>query len=279
MAGWGTRRLRMILRLLRAFAVDPLGVSRALPGHLRMQLTVKLQQRRLKSLPRYHVDDDWDEQLHRLLGAAWPCPERRRFEDLMADVQALLSAKGLGYGRATYGCYSDSDRSLCGAIWCTVSHLQPEIVIETGVGHGVSSRIILEALQQNDRGHLWSIDLPHFFERQLHAQTGAAVTDADRIRWSYVEGSSQQRLPPLIAEVGHVEVFVHDSLHTAKNTIFEMDQAASVLSPGGVMLVDDIATHEGFARFAMRHPSYRTIVCPSADKKGLFGIAVNTAKA
>ena len=61
--------------------------------------------------------------------------------------------------------------------------------------------------------------------------------------------------------------------------MFEMDQAASVLSPGGVMLVDDIATHEGFARFAMRHPSYRTIVCPSADRIGLFGIAVNTAEA
>jgi predicted O-methyltransferase YrrM len=244
-----------------------------------MQLTVKLQQRKLKRLPQYHVDDDWDERLHGLLGAAWPCPERRRFEDLMADVRALLAAQGLGYGRATYGCYSDSDPSLGGAIWCAVSHLRPEVVIETGVGHGVSSRIILEALQHNERGHLWSIDLPHFFERQLHTQTGAAVTAANRIRWSYLEGSSQQRLPSLIAEVGHVEVFVHDSLHTAKNTMFEMDQAASVLSPGGVMLVDDIATHEGFAKFAMRHPGYRTIVCPSADGIGLFGIAVNTAEA
>lgn len=277
MTGVGTQRLRMIVRLLQAFAVDPRGVGRALPGHLRMQLTVKMQQRRLKSLPRYDAADDWDEQLHRLLGAAWPCTERRRFEDLMAEVRGLLSAQGLGYGRGAYGCYSDGDSSLCGAIWCTVSHLRPEVVIETGVGHGVSSRVILEALQQNERGHLWSIDLPHFFEHQLHAQTGAAVTDACRIRWSYLEGSSQQRLPALIAEVGHVEVFIHDSLHTEKNTVFEMEQAASALSPGGVMLVDDIATHKGFARFARRHPGYRTIVCPSADEIGLFGIVVNIA--
>lgn len=268
----------MILRLVRAFAVDPLGVSRALPGHLAMQLTVKLQQRRLKSPPDYEVDEDWDEHLHGLLGAAWPCPERQRFEDVMADVRALLLTKGLGYGRATYGCYSDSDRSLSSAIWCAVSHRHPEVVIETGVGHGVSSRVILEALRQNDRGHLWSVDLPHFFERELHAQTGAAVTDDCRIRWSYLEGLSRQRLPALIAEVGHVEVFVHDSLHTAKNTLFELNEAASALSPGGVLLVDDIATHQGFARFARLHPGYQTIVCPSADRKGLFGIAVNTAK-
>jgi hypothetical protein len=43
------------------------------------------------------------------------------------------------------------------------------------------------------------------------------------------------------------------------------------------MLVDDISTHEGFATFARRHPEYRTIVCPSADRRGLFGLAVNAA--
>lgn len=267
----------MIRYMLKAFTGDPVGVSRALSGHVLMQLTIKMQQRGLKSPPRYEVDEDWDEHLHSLLGAAWPCPHRQRFEDLMDEIRALLSAKGLGYGRGTYGCYSDSDSSLCRAIWCTALHIQPEVVIETGVAHGVSSRVMLEALQQNVRGHLWSVDLPHFYERQLHAQTGAAVTESCRVRWSYLEGASRQRLPPLIVEVGHVEVFVHDSLHTARNTAFEMGQAASAMSPGGVIIVDDIATHEGFATFARRHPAYRAIVCPSADRKGLFGIAVNAA--
>ena len=58
-----------------------------------------------------------------------------------------------------------------------------------------------------------------------------------------------------------------------------MKQAASVMSPGGVMLVDDISTHEGFAIFARRHPEYQTIVCPSADRLGLFCIAINSAAA
>ena len=42
------------------------------------------------------------------------------------------------------------------------------------------------------------------------------------------------RLPPLTAEVGHAEMFIHDSLHTAKNTLFEMERSASVLSPAGL---------------------------------------------
>jgi hypothetical protein len=82
-------------------------------------------------------------------------------------------------------------------------------------------------------------------------------------------------LPPLIAKVGHVEMFIHDSLHTAENTLFEMEQAASAMSAGGVIVVDDIDSHMGFAVFAQRHPGYQTIICASADRNGMFGIAVN----
>jgi hypothetical protein len=40
------------------------------------------------------------------------------------------------------------------------------------------------------------------------------------------------------------------------------------------MLVDDISTHDGFTSFARHHPGYQTVICPSADRVGLFGIAV-----
>jgi hypothetical protein len=64
--------------------------------------------------------------------------------------------------------------------------------------------------------------------------------------------------------------------------LFEMEQAASVMSAGGVILVDDIDSHTGFMTFAERHPEYQTIICPDADRntrEGMFGIAVNTAGA
>jgi hypothetical protein len=225
------------------------------------------------------VDEAWDEHLHKLLGAPWPCPDDRRLDEVMADIGAVLKARGWGFGRDTYAWYADGDSSLCRAMWCVALHTRPEVVIETGVAHGVTSRIVLEVLARNHLGHLWSIDLPFPFDRRLHGETGVLVTDACRPRWSYLEGSSKQRLPPLIAEVGHVEMFIHDSLHTAENTVFEMEQAASALSAGGVLLVDDIDSHMGFATFAKRHPGYKTIICPSADRNGMFGIAVNVANA
>lgn len=276
--GWGETRLsrkqQLLVSSLRALAVNPAGVIRAMPGEVQQRL-----QWRQGDNPdlRSGVDAAWEERLHLLLGAPWPCPQAWQMDAVMADIGNRLAAQGLASGRFTYGWYSDAESLLCRAVWCAATHLRPEVVIETGVAHGVTSRIVLEALNRNDRGHLWSIDLPFPFDHRLHAQTGIAVTDACRPRWSYLEGSSSQRLPPLTAEVGHVEIFIHDSLHTGKNTLFEMERAASVMSRGGVMLVDDIGSHDGFTTFARRHPQYETIICPSADQAGIFGIAVNTA--
>jgi hypothetical protein len=268
---WKGTRPQKIVRLARTFAADPVVVSRALPG----EICQWYQWHRRGKSPEFVADEAWDEHLHELLGAPWPCPKAQRLDEVMADIGAVLEARGWGFGRDTYGWYADADSSLCHAVWCVALHTRPQVVIETGVAHGVTSRIVLEALRQNDLGHLWSIDLPFPFDHRLHGETGIVVTDACRPRWSYLEGSSKQRLPRLVAEVGHAEMFIHDSLHTAQNTLFEMERVTSAMPTGGVMLVDDIDSHIGFTTFAKRHPGYQTIICPSADRNGLFGIAVN----
>ena len=159
-------RPRKLAHLVRTAAVTPVTVARALPGEFR-------QRYGKEQYPESQVTDDCAEQLHRLLGAPWPCPESQPLDDLMTDIRALLTARGLGFGRDTYGWYADADPTLCRAVWCTVLHTRPEVVIETGVAHGVTSRIVLEALIRNDLGHLWSIDLPFPFDHRLaYAQTG-----------------------------------------------------------------------------------------------------------
>ena len=230
--GSSQSRMQKLTYVLRASAADPVGVARALPGEFRQWYRWRYE---TENHPEFQADEAWDEHLHELLGAPWPCGQRQRFDGIMADIDARLAANGLGSGRYTYAYYSDAESLLCHAVWCVAQHARPEVVIETGVAHGVTSRVVLEALRQNDLGHLWSIDLPFPFDHRLHAETGVAVPDSCRPRWSYVEGSSKQRLPPLVAKVRHVEMFIHDSLHTAKNTMFEMKQLAPAMPSGGVM--------------------------------------------
>jgi len=270
---WSGTRLEKMARLARTFAVDPVRVSRALPGEAQQWY----QWHRRRGRPRFVADQAWDEHLHDLLGQPWPCSPGPRLDNVLANIGDLLEAQGWGFGRDTYAWYADGDRSFCRAAWCVVLHTRPEVVVETGVAHGVTSRVVLEALAHNQLGHLWSIDLPFPFDHRLHKETGLVVTDACRPRWSYLEGASKQRLPPLVAEVRPVGLFIHDSLHTTENTLFEMEQVAAAMSPGGVMLVDDIDSHAGFAIFAQRHPEYRALYCPSADRTGLFGLAVKRA--
>jgi hypothetical protein len=220
--------------------------------------------------PSYTPDADWEARLHQWLGAAWPCPEGETLDRLMRDVESELQAQGLRWGRLTYGEYSDAEKSMARAVWCSVLHQRPSVVVETGVARGVTSRIVLEALKRNDRGHLWSIDLPHPHDKQLHAQIGAAVPASDRGRWSYVEGSSRRRLPSLLRSVNKVDLFIHDSLHTARNTRFEMERTLRALVSGGIMIVDDISPHQAFAEFARDFPQLDTLICPHSDKTGSF---------
>ena len=254
------RRLR---RLARSFATDPLEAARLVPEGLAVHFDHPVD---------YDVDGHWESRLHEWLGVPWPCPERHLGEEVWETAAEALHEGGLAFGRHTYGQYSDADAALGRALWCTVLHTRPATVVETGVARGITSRIVLEAMERNGTGHLWSVDLPHPFEPALRSQTGIAVPEDRRSRWSYVEGSSRRRLPGLLRELGRVDIFVHDSLHTARNTRFEMERAGRVLPPSGMMFIDDISTHQGFAAWTRRAPQARTLICPSADGEGLFGI-------
>jgi hypothetical protein len=248
-------------RFLRAVMTSPVEAALYIPERISIRREYRAS---------YEPDPNWEERLHSWLGAPWPCPERTKLDLLWRDVASELQSQGLRFGRHTYGEYSDAEISLARAAWCTVLHQRPSVVVETGVARGVTSRIVLEALNRNNWGHLWSIDLPHPFEKHLHAQTGAAVADSYRRRWSYIKGSSRRRLPSLLRSLVHVDLFIHDSLHTARNMRFEMQQALSALVPGGVMIVDDISTHQAFANFARDFPSLESLVGLHSDRAGSF---------
>ena len=83
-------------------------------------------------------------------------------------------------GPMSYSVWNDGDPGVTRAIWCLIRHLAASKVVETGVAHGVTSRFVLEALQRNGGGHLWSIDLPLLLLPELQQEIGVAVPDALR---------------------------------------------------------------------------------------------------
>ena len=73
-----------------------------------------------------------------------------------------------------------------------------------------------------------------------------------RKRWHLTVGRSQEELPPLLAQLGTLDVFMHDSEHSFDCMWFEFNAAWPVLRPGGVLVSDDVNSTEAFARFSVQ---------------------------
>ncbi|MBL7924961.1 MAG: class I SAM-dependent methyltransferase [Bacteroidia bacterium] len=140
-------------------------------------------------------------------------------------------------------------------IWCCVRVLKPEVMIETGVAHGSSSWIILNAMHLNKKGRLYSIDLPNndtnaaynFNENQ--PATGWMVPDLLKPRWELHLGYAQEVLPMLLRKTGQTDIFFHDSDHSYAHMKFEFETAAPLLRSGGLLISDDVHKNTAFEEF------------------------------
>jgi predicted O-methyltransferase YrrM len=248
------------------------------PGDGAQKVMEKLSRRRERRarngrLPSNSAPADWERRLHELLGAPWPCRHAAEFSPAWDSAIATMAERGLRVGRKNYGGDDDADPGLARTLWCLVWHMRPAHVVETGVAHGLSSRILLDALEHADAGRLWSIDLPPMTITERRVEVGAAVPADLRKRWTYLEGSSRRRLPPLLRQLGQVELFCHDSLHSTRNVRWELTRAWDALAPGGVVVVDDVDHNWGFEEFLGAGDDRQALFAMADDRQRVFAIA------
>lgn len=140
-------------------------------------------------------------------------------------------------------------------IWCCVRTLQPEIMIETGVAHGSSSWIILNAMHLNKKGVLHSIDLPNndtnsaYNFQNTQPATGWMVPDSLKSRWQLHLGYAQEILPALLAKTGKIDMFFHDSDHSYEHMKFEFETSSPFIRKGGLLISDDVHKNLAFEEF------------------------------
>lgn len=129
---------------------------------------------------------------------------------------------------------------------------KPKTIVETGVGPGGSSAFILNALEKNNSGHLYSIDLPEHDsvyypsigkKYNVHISeefsTGWLVHPRLRKNWTIILGDAKSELPKLLKNRA-IGMFIHDSLHTYEHMMFEYEMAWKSLTKGGLLLSDDV---------------------------------------
>jgi hypothetical protein len=139
---------------------------------------------------------------------------------------------------------------------------RPTRAIETGISSGYSARLLLEAMERNGAGHLDSIGIDVFgmTRRPGEAPTaldtrhvGWLVPPALRHRWELHLGTSQEKLPPLLAGRGRdLDLFLHDSLHQYPTMFWEYATAAPALRPGAYLASHDVHANRAWPDFLAR---------------------------
>lgn len=204
-------------------------------------------------------------EVHHLLGLgpelATPCRTCEGFDAVWAETLARLPTST----------HYEVGRDLAHALWVLVRHRRSERAVETGVAQGVSSAVVLSAMEANGVGQLWSLDLPPV---EWKGQVGAAVSPALEKRWTYLRGSSQRWLPKLIDRIGELDLFLHDALHTHQSMSREFALIWPRLRAGGVLVSDDVDANPAFSEFVRTIDSPWLALAESQGKQTAFGIAL-----
>lgn len=158
-------------------------------------------------------------------------------------------------------------------LYALVRVAKPSVMVETGVASGTSSAYVLKAMEKNRRGQLCSIDLPEGdtrdpkyttfqFQRKgrfgptlipPNLRTGYAVPEEFKKRWRLILGDSKVELPKLLKELGALDIFFHDSMHSYDHMMFEFQTAYPFIRPeGGLLLSDDVSWNRSFKDFSQQ---------------------------
>ncbi len=159
---------------------------------------------------------------------------------LWQEIKEKLSVYPSGYGL-------QMTRELP-CLYLLIRLTQPDTVIETGVSSGASSTYILRSLHDNNRGRLYSIDLPPE-NLPEGKESGWIVPQYLRNRWSLHIGDSKELLEPLLDSVGEIDCFMHDSLHTYEHMLWEFRTVWKHLRSGGLLLSHDVGANDAFLDF------------------------------
>ena len=147
--------------------------------------------------------------------------------------------------------------------------IKPKVVLETGVAYGLSSAHILQALHENNSGILYSID-SLFRPWETRDMIGAAIPSHLRSNWKLILGSSSEKLKEVLSSIGEIDIFIHDSVHSYKNMLYEYEAAWPFIKERGFLVSDDVSANNAFHDFCMKLDLKPLIL--SQKKKSLLGI-------
>ena len=241
--------------------------------HDRVSTFLDVNWERLWLQPPAYTASGWQEVISGMERSLGTTVQRFQDESALAEIQREVTRRIQSLSASPFALIHNADFTLAQLCYLTCRILRPAAVLETGVAHGVTSAFILKALEANDAGCLHSIDLPPL-GANADEFVGILVPQDLRKRWHLHRGSSRRTLPGLLHDLGRVDVFVHDSLHTYGNMAWEFRTVAPYLGRPGVVLADDVENNAAFLEWVNQTGPAFWATLQEIEKKDLFGVSV-----
>jgi hypothetical protein len=178
----------------------------------------------------FYLTEEHIETINQLTGAS--------HEDIYSYIKDLknndIFYNHLKTNILRYGCYAGiSTISAAPILYVIIRIIKARNVIETGVANGVSSCFILQALEDNGGGKLYSIDIPALITKP-DGKCGWLIPGYLKHRWTLILGRTAKKLVPLLRSLDHkkIDFFISDSAHYYQNEIFEFTTAWEFMEKG-----------------------------------------------
>jgi predicted O-methyltransferase YrrM len=231
--------------------------------------------RRFPGLVKAIVHDAGTPSLFALSSIA--CSWSTNAETFLENVPGESSPQDLAEGREVFARISPKNTSglpypdfygveaeTSAFLYAAVRRVKPEVMVESGVANGVSTAMILAAMEANGTGELHSTD--------ISADVGVLVENRSRWHLHVVDPEHLRRdLERLRDELPRVDVFQHDGEHSYRTQMTEYETFWPALPAGGLLLSDDVDFSYAFRDFAHHHELKPAILL---DTLKLYGMVV-----
>jgi hypothetical protein len=125
--------------------------------------------------------------------------------------------------------------------YAIVRATRPSVIVETGTEKGLGSLVLAEALLKNGFGRLITID--------MEPSSGLLIGE----EYGGVIGRVIDDSLSAISRIDRIDLFIHDSDHSAEHEAREFDLPSTRLSDGGIVLSDNSHVTTELANWIFRH--------------------------
>ena len=125
--------------------------------------------------------------------------------------------------------------------YAIVRATRPSVIVETGTEKGLGSLVLAEALLKNGFGRLITIDVEPSSGLLIGAEYSGVI---ERV----IDDSLSA-----ISKIDQIDLFIHDSDHSAEHEAREFDLLSTRLSDGGIVLSDNSHVTTELANWSFRH--------------------------